>query len=108
MSRAEFPHKSHHLIGDLRHLFPRLSRSELCLINGWIEKQLKIALRAPSQRIVRVPHRDDTLEFSGDLSELLGTLRHHIERLPEGHLVVLNHWVETQLVHRQPVALRSV
>lgn len=101
MAEAELPHKSHHLIGDLRHLFPRLSRSELCLINGWIEKQLRIARRAPSQRIVRVPDLDDTLEFTGDIVELLGTLRHHIEQLPQGHLVVLNHWVESQLLERR-------
>ncbi len=102
---AEMPHTTHHLRGGLRHLFPRLSRPELCLINGWIEKQLRIARVAPSLRIVRVPDLDDQLEFSGDLSELLGTIRHHIERLPEGHLVVLNHWVECQLEERQARAV---
>ena len=104
MAEPEFPHnsqaQSHHLIGDLRHLFPRLSRPELCLINGWIEKQLTISRRRPSMRIVRVPDLDDQLEFSGDLPELLGTIRHHIERLPQSHLVLLTHWVESQLLER--------
>lgn len=106
MSKPEFPHKSHHrLVGGLRHLFPRLSRPELCLINGWIESQLEVARTRPSMRVVRVPDLDDQLEFRGDLPELLGTIRHHIEQLPAGHLVVLNHWVESQL---DPQERRSI
>lgn len=86
-----------HLRGGLRQLILRLNRVQLCLVGGWIDSELRISRERPGIRVVRFPHSDDAFDFSGDFVELAGQVRCRINSLPTGSLVVLHHWVNTQL-----------
>lgn len=86
-----------HLRGGLRQLILRLNRGQLCLVGGWIDSELQVSREQPGLRVVRVPDPEDAFDFRGDFVELAGQVRRRINSLPTGSLVVLHHWVNTQL-----------